>query len=492
MTEKESIHGVPVIHTGAEERVVCYFATRALYDLLPAAYGSLLAHTLVDRVVLMIEDDNLPFRLPERVQCLNVREQRFFPPGGPNITARYTYMALMKMTLPFVFPDLNRALVMDMDTIVKDDLGELWEISLRGKYFAAVREPTMSSTMGRDYANAGVMMINLRLMRDSGMCRLIIDDLNVTKRAYPEQDCLHAMCGDDFVRLPVRYNCSCVTRNITASVENVAVEHFAAELEWWWHPEVTAWLLRADPGRKSVCYIGNRKVYGMMLASAKSLLCHSPVDRIYFLIEDDAFPEPLPEIFRCINVSGQKWFRSDGPNYHPYYSCMTTLRAALSRILTEEERVLLLDPDTVVVSDLSGIWNYDVTDDYFAAVQEVRNHDHEKDPYYNAGVMLMNLKKIREDGMDERLIQEINTVAYRHLEQDALNYLCDGAILELPPMYNASFVSQPCSYPRIMHFLDKSKQFFPEAASPYAGRQWPNVVYANTTAGKIRTEVTGA
>jgi len=37
----------------------------------------------------------------------------------------------------------------------------------------------------------------------------------------------------------------------------------------------------------------------------KSLLIHSNVEKIYFLIEDDEFPYKLPPEVECINVSKQ-------------------------------------------------------------------------------------------------------------------------------------------------------------------------------------------
>jgi len=42
-----------------------------------------------------------------------------------------------------------------------------------------------------------------------------------------------------------------------------------------------------------------------MIPSMKSLLIHSNVDKIYFLIEDDTFPYELPPEVECINVSEQ-------------------------------------------------------------------------------------------------------------------------------------------------------------------------------------------
>ena len=66
---------------------------------------------------------------------------------------------------------------------------------------------------------------------------------------------------------------------------------------------------------KAAVYAGTRNIYNRMLAPAKSLLIHSDVDKIYFLIEDDTFPYDLPKEIECINVSEQPWFKNDGPNF---------------------------------------------------------------------------------------------------------------------------------------------------------------------------------
>ena len=56
---------------------------------------------------------------------------------------------------------------------------------------------------------------------------------------------------------------------------------------------------------RTAVYAGTRNVYDRMLAPAKSLLMHSNVDKIYFLIEDNNFPDELPKEIECINVSNQ-------------------------------------------------------------------------------------------------------------------------------------------------------------------------------------------
>lgn len=226
---------------------------------------------------------------------------------------------------------------------------------------------------------------------------------------------------------------------------------------------------------KTVVYLGNANVYGMMKLSAKSLLYHSDVDKIYFLIDDDKFPCSLPDKIQCICIRNQKFFRNNCPNLNGFYSYITLLRSVLSKILTED-RVLLLDPDAVVCDSIDKLWDYDISDYYFAAVPETRASTHELQPYYNAGVMLMNLGKFRKDRMDDSMIVELNQQFYPHLEQDALNYLCHDHILELPSDFSTSFVTDETNHTVIRHCLSDDKHLFSKYAKQYSTMSWDDVM----------------
>ena len=461
------------------DKVVLYLATRNLYDYLPAAYSSLLHYTKVDHVYLLIEDDTLPFKLPSNVTCMNVSNQTFFPKDGPNFSSAYTYMALMKAAVTKLFPDLHTVLILDVDTIVNDDITSIFSTDISDSYYAAVTEPYMSSKKGYTYSNVGVFLLNLDLLRSTHMDDRIISALNTTKYTYPEQDAFNELCGDRFTELPAHYNVTKGISNITGTTStHASILHFASCKNWSPFRITQFWTLYNAPHPRVVAYIGNRKYYPMLVTAAKSLLSHSQVDHIYFFIEDDSFPEPLPPCISCVNVSNQSFFASDGPNISHYYSYMTAMRTALPFLLPDIDRVLLLDPDTIVVDDFSNIWNYDTSNFYFAAIQETRHNDHTLHPYYNAGVMLINLSKLRSDGMAERIIHDINHNKHKHLEQDTLNFLCHDSILDLPSAYNASFVSNPCRYPKIMHFLSQAKRFLPEASKPYESLPWDNIRFA--------------
>ena len=224
--------------------------------------------------------------------------------------------------------------------------------------------------------------------------------------------------------------------------------------------------------KKVVVYMGNAKVYPMILTAVKSLLNCTDVDAVYVLTDDEHFPNPLPHLIRTVNVHNQCFFPPSCPNIHPYYSYITLMRATLSKVLPDEHVVLLLDPDTLVYHDISGIWDYDISNYFFAAVQETRNNNHTKVPYFNAGVMLMNLDKFRNERIDDTIIASLNAKPYEHLEQDALNFVCDRHILSLPSEYNASFVTDPTDVNRIVHFLSYAKKEWPKYAKHFDAIPW--------------------
>lgn len=232
--------------------------------------------------------------------------------------------------------------------------------------------------------------------------------------------------------------------------------------------------------RKVVVYMGDERIYNDMSTACKSLLYHTHVDHVYFLIDTPGFPGVLPLCVSTINVHDQTIFPVPGPNYHPHYGYMTWMRAALSKLLPSEHVVLLLDPDTLVVDDISPLWDYDISHHYFAAVQETRFYNqpsiHTRQPYFNAGVMLLNLDLMREHHIDDTIISTINTTHYEHLEQDALNFVCSNNILPIPSDYNVSFVTEPTNTPRIRHFLSYAKKDWPSASEPYRTKSWNDIM----------------
>ena len=190
---------------------------------------------------------------------------------------------------------------------------------------------------------------------------------------------------------------------------------------------------------------------------------HSNVEKIYFLIEDDQFPYELPEEIECINISNQEYFPSDGPNFNNVCTYMVLVRAAYTKIFPQLDRILSLDMDTVVNENISELWDLDLTNYYIAAVEE-QELSAQEGSYFNMGVAMLNLKKIREDKKDDEMIEALNTYWYRYKEQDCFNEFFRGRTLILPSDYNACIQASPPQHEKITHFaghykLDKFPHF---------------------------------
>ena len=224
--------------------------------------------------------------------------------------------------------------------------------------------------------------------------------------------------------------------------------------------------------RRVAVYMGSRNYYGMMVIAAKSLLRHTRMDRVWFLIEDDRFPEELPGVIKTKNMSGQKWFPPEGPNYASRWTYMCLLPLAFPDIFPEESRVLRLDDDTIVEHDIGELFDIDLQDNYVAMVEEpVRGKYPFK--YFNAGVTLMDLDKFRNTEIHKKMIDMANRMVLTAVDQDPLNVFCQGEILELDPKWNhCPGIIQDSMHPFIRHFAGGTRHQGTRWFDEYREREW--------------------
>lgn len=207
------------------KRCVVYCMTRNLYRMVIPSLKSLLAQNQIDKVYLLIEDDDTGFWLPDCVECINVSEQEWFPKNGANYNCRWTYMALMRIALCYVLPDVDKILSLDLDTIINGDLSELWELPMDDKYIAGSIEKYLTEQKGFNYINFGVCLMNLAKFRD-GMADRIISLLNKKQYLYPEQDCANEEIPEDGkLIIGEEYNFSIFSGN---AMRIPKIIHFAA------------------------------------------------------------------------------------------------------------------------------------------------------------------------------------------------------------------------------------------------------------------------
>ena len=167
---------------------------------------------------------------------------------------------------------------------------------------------------------------------------------------------------------------------------------------------------------------------------------------LLYSFEND-YPGTLVEIIE-INLENFASIYANSDSVVLDYISSTVLGKILLPEIIPEDEVLYLDADILVRKDISELFSLPL-DEYVAAVARdtggmyYRTHILATTPhYFNAGVMLMNLKKSRELDMTSKVIEELgNLKDFNLLDQDAFNVAYDGMTLLLPPKYNALLVN---------------------------------------------------
>ena len=111
----------------------------------------------------------------------------------------------------------------------------------------------------------------------------------------------------------------------------------------------------------------------------------------------------------------------------------------ISSFLKNVDKVLYLDSDTIILKDLSELYNTNLDDNYVGAVDDWQTgwYENKSKRYFNNGVMLLNLKKILEDDIETKLIDfKLNDKINRFVTQDAFNNIMYDKVVFLPLIYN--------------------------------------------------------
>lgn len=126
-----------------------------------------------------------------------------------------------------------------------------------------------------------------------------------------------------------------------------------------------------------------------------------------------------------------------------YFTMTIYFRLFLPEMFPEYDKGIYIDSDIVVPGDISELYNIDISDNYIGAcpdhsVVEVPQIAYymengigiDKYHYINSGVLLMNLKKLREKKLSTRFLTLLKTYHFDCIapDQDYLNAMCYGNI----------------------------------------------------------------
>ena len=229
--------------------------------------------------------------------------------------------------------------------------------------------------------------------------------------------------------------------------------------------------------RMIVVYAASRNLYPWLPMAYMSLLKHNPEAAVICLIEDDELPYEVPGNVGTVNVSGQEWFGEDCPNIKTNFTYLSLMRVCYTKLFPGYDKVIQLDVDTCVTDTLEPIWRIDFSGgEYFAATPEYLSQwKPYGDDYRNAGVCVFNLKQMREDKADDRLIEFLNRNKVPYIDQDAINWLNaemgGKKALNLGIRYNETPFTGESLRPAVVHAAG-TKLWMHNLDEQYRGDYW--------------------
>ena len=122
-------------------------------------------------------------------------------------------------------------------------------------------------------------------------------------------------------------------------------------------------------------------------------------------------------------------------NESAYCTPYTLLRLLADLIPEIPDKILYLDIDMMADDDISKLYNIDVSDYEYAAVKEKYGSVLLYPDYINAGMLLLNMKKIKETGLLEKARDLIKNKKMLFADQDAI-YKATTKKMILPRIYN--------------------------------------------------------
>lgn len=204
--------------------------------------------------------------------------------------------------------------------------------------------------------------------------------------------------------------------------------------------------------RKVIVYPASHVYFDGVISAVNSALENANVDEIWIMTDGEPFPYKVPFNVHILDVSCQQWIKRDSPNWRNEYAYICLVRCALAKIFPDLDMILSLDADTIITQDISELWDLNMDGYYLAGVPEPKLSAQHRRPYINMGMGLFNLKAIRDEGLDDEMIDRINHRWYQWVEQDCINSVLEEGIKPMPSIYNDCQFTEPCDNAKILHF----------------------------------------
>lgn len=152
-----------------------------------------------------------------------------------------------------------------------------------------------------------------------------------------------------------------------------------------------------------------------------------------------------------------------------YFTLTIYFRLFISDMFSEYDKCIYMDSDVVVPGDISELYNIELRDNLIGAcndksvidVPELAKYMEDaigvsRYEYINSGVLLMNLKEMRESKFCKKFLELLNKYHFDCIapDQDYLNAICNGRIVYLDEVWNVMPAArkEEVRNPQVIHY----------------------------------------
>lgn len=203
----------------------------------------------------------------------------------------------------------------------------------------------------------------------------------------------------------------------------------------------------------NIAYVSNDAYFVPLAVSIKSLISNN--ENIIFHIMESDISEEHKKILFNIATPNEIIFHNTSEYIAKIDKITSNLgdwklsfsRLYIGSILKDIDRVLFIDTDTVINGSLEDLYATNLEFNIIGAVKEITESETKNkiglkvvDSYFNAGLLLIDLKKWRAENIEEQLFEYIsnNNGNVYYMDQGTLNHVLHHRIYELDLKYNVT------------------------------------------------------
>lgn len=250
----------------------------------------------------------------------------------------------------------------------------------------------------------------------------------------------------------LKYSSSIMWRNIIKSSNNLFLD--SAEFAVLKERVESVFAQNSKISIPEVVLITDQNYFKHTITAACSILRHTlcRINIICYQVDNSIKSNQIfLNKFKCFNFifiedcsvyrNIQMLFNNIGE--HLYVTKTSCIKFFIPEILINADKVIYIDTDVICESDFSELWEINLEDNLAAVAQDLAVINDRSlnsinvDFYFNSGMMLLNLSKMRQEHTALALVEAKKRINdCRFSDQDAFNVVFNNRFIKLPIKYN--------------------------------------------------------